>query len=420
MIESAFPMLPVAEALAIVLEQTPSGSAVRVPLQRAGGLLLAAKAVAREPLPPFPASVKDGYAVVAADGPGVYPVVGDATAGQVADFEVKPGSVAYITTGAPVPTGADAVVMVEETRPLSTRNGERQVEIRARVQQGADIRPIGVDLQPDEQILAAGQRLDAAEIGLLATAGISEVPVFARPKVALLSTGDELVEPGQPLGPGQIRDSNRAMLMSAVAASGGEVIDLGIGRDNLEDLNTRIQSGLSEADILITSGGVSMGELDLLKGLLEDSGQIHFGRIRMKPGKPLTFATAVKDERQRLIFGLPGNPVSSLVTYYLFVVPALRKMLGYAHPNLARVQAHLAQPLTLDEHRPEYHRSTLTWDVDLNDGRGGFWAKSTGSQASSRLLSMRTANALLELPQRAGMLPAGSVVTALLIGNLAS
>ncbi|MEM7131161.1 MAG: gephyrin-like molybdotransferase Glp [Chloroflexota bacterium] len=422
MTESPFPMLPVSQALEIVLQHTSPGMPVHLPLREASGLILADDVVANEPLPPFPASVKDGYAVVADDGPGTYPVVGSVTAGQVAEFEVKPGTVAYITTGAPIPSGADAVIMVEETQPVdnqpASQQSVQQVEILTQVQTGSDIRPIGIDVQRGEQILAADQRLYAAEIGLLATAGVTQVPVFGKPKVAILSTGDELVEPDQPMGPGQIRDSNRSMLMAAIGEAGGQVIDLGIGQDERADLERRIRRGLDEADILITSGGVSMGDLDLLKGLLDETGQIHFGRIRMKPGKPLTFATAQVGGRKRLIFGLPGNPVSSLVTFYLFVVPALRKMAGWPNPLLNRIQAHLGQPLPLDAFRPEYHRSTVTWDAALNNGRGGYLAISTGSQASSRLLSMRTANALLELPQQEGVLPAGSIVTALQIGDL--
>jgi gephyrin len=180
---------------------------------------------------------------------------------------------------------------------------------------------------------------------------------------------------------------------------------------------------LHEADILLSSGGVSMGDLDLIKPLYEHVGTVHFGRLRMKPGKPCTFATAqvarAGDRGQkRLLFGLPGNPVSSLVTYYLLVAPAIRKLAGWPEPRLRRIQAHLEQALPLDSYRPEYHRATATWDSTLNDGRGGYRAVSTGSQVSSRLLSMRTANVLLELPQAEGTLPAGSVVSALVIGDL--
>ena len=396
-------MLSVEDALEITLAQARQLAPVHRPLSMVRGAILAADIAAQEPLPPFPASTKDGYAVVAADGPGDYPLVGEVSAGAVADFAVEPGTVAYITTGAPLPAGADAVVMIEETERLETGANAPRIRIKEQVQSGADVRPIGVDVEAGQVVLAAGERLDAAEIGLLATAGLVDVPVFPRPKVAVMSTGDELVEPGDPLGPGQIRDSNRAMLVAAIEAVGGEPIDLGISGDSQEALEERVQEGLDQADILLTSGGVSMGDLDLVKPLLEHAGTVHFGRVRMKPGKPVTFATADVEGGRRLVFGLPGNPVSSLVTFYLFVVPALRKMAGWREPQLLQVQARLAQPLPLDAYRPEYHRATLHWNAEQHC----FVASSTGSQASSRLLSMRTANALLALPQREGVIGYG-------------
>jgi len=418
MSESEYPMLAVARALEIVLAQALPLPPSNVALGDALGLILAEAAVAQEAMPPFAASIKDGYAVVAADGVGDYPVVGSVTAGRMADFTVHPGTVAYITTGAPMPPGADAVVMVEETEKLPAPNGDAVVRVRQGVAAGADVRPIGSDMRPGQEVLPAGTRLGAAEIGLLATVGIAQVRVIPRPRVAVLSTGDELVEPDALPGPGQIRDSNRAMLVAAIVEAGGEPLDLGIATDQLEVITARVARGLREADILLTSGGVSMGDLDFVKPLFEQVGTVHFGRLRMKPGKPCTFATAEVEGRKRLLFGLPGNPVSSLVTYYLLVASAIRKLAGWNDPHLRRIQATLEQALPLDSYRPEYHRATAVWDASLQGGQGGYRAMSTGSQVSSRLLSMRTANVLLELPQAEGTLPAGSVVSALVIGDL--
>lgn len=418
MTQSPYLMLSVEDTLKIVLDQAQPLKPQTIELSAASGLILAQDVMANEPLPPFPASVKDGYAVVAADGPGDYSVVGEITTGYLADFTVNSGEVAYITTGAPIPAGADAVVMVEDSEPLSDVDGRKRVWIKTTVGPGDDVRPVGIDVAAGQRVLAAGDYLGAAEIGLLATVGATSVSVYRRPKVAVLSTGDELVEPGAEMGPGQIRDSNRSTLRAAIRTVGGNEIDLGIVRDSQEQLDERVNHGLRVADILVTSGGVSMGELDLLKPLLEQPSQVHFGRIRMKPGKPLTFATAQIDGRPRLVFALPGNPVSSLVTFYLFAVPAMRKMAGWLNPHLPRIQVQLTHTLRLDPVRPEYHRATVRWESSLNDGRGGFVAASTGSQASSRLLSMRTANALLELPQREGEMAAGDIVSALLIGEL--
>jgi gephyrin len=421
MAESTYPMIDVETALCIVLDQAAPLPPVTLPIRAALGRILARAVHAGKPLPPFPASVKDGYAVIAADGPGVYPVVGEVTAGRVAEFVLKRGEVAYITTGAPLPQGADAVVMVEETEAVGREDGAEGrplVRIRARVEPGADVRPIGYDVAVGQEVLPAGARLGPAEIGLLATVGAAQVEVHPAPRVAVLSTGDELVEADVAPGPGQIHDSNRPTLAAAVAMLGGEVIDLGIAGDAAPALAAAIERGLEEADILLTSGGVSMGNLDLIKPLLDRSGVVHFGRLRMKPGKPCTFATVERRGRRKLVFGLPGNPVSSLVTFYLLAAPAMRKLAGWPNPRLPRVQATLGQSLRLDPYRPEYHRATLRWEMSLHEGRGGFLADSTGNQASSRLLSMRSANALLELPQGEGTLPAGTIVTALLIGDV--
>lgn len=309
--------------------------------------------------------------------------------------------------------------------PEKTASNQDVVRVEKVCTVGQDIRPIGSDVAVGQLVLEKGTFLRAAEIGILATVGAHEVEVFPRPVVAVLSTGDELTEPSVTQLPlGHIRDSNRYMLMSALAGLDCEVVDLGIASDSNEDLESKIIEGLDRADIILTSGGVSMGELDLMKPLLQKFGTVHFGRVLMKPGKPLTFATIdrpmfSKDPsvaadsnqtlRRKLVFGLPGNPVSSLVTFTLFVIPSIRKVSGWRQPHHPIVKAKTTTEIRLDSTRPEYHRATITWDHQA----GLYLAVSTGRQISSRLLSMVSANAFLLIPQGEGKLPAGSLVDAL-------
>lgn len=423
---SPYTMLPVPDALEIVLREAVAArrEPARVELARAAGLVLAGDARATMALPPFPASIMDGYAVVASDMPGTFPVVGEVKAGRVADFEVKPGTVARITTGAPVPAGADAVIKVEVTELLAERDaeGRQLVKFNVGTAPGRCIRPVGSDIQPDQTVVTGSTMIGAAESGLLATVGVKEVLVHPAPRIAVLSTGDELVEADKEPGPGQIRDSNKSMLMAALhqySSGRWEAIDVGIAHDDPADLRAKVTQGLNEADVLLTSGGVSMGELDLLQPLLEELGTVHFGRVLMKPGKPLTFATVPVPTpgggtKTVLVFALPGNPVSSLVTFQLFALPALRSLAGHPQPNLRHATAKLSFDAPLDPERPEYHRVKLEW----NDHDNCWVAHSTGNQISSRLLSMQSADALLCLPQAEGTLAAGTFVKALLIAHL--
>lgn len=411
--ESPYPMIPVEEALATVLRYTTPLPPTLVPLREALSLVLAEDVYAREALPPFPASAVDGFAVRAAEGRQPRRLIGEQMAGHVADLQVTAGTAVRITTGAPLPPGADTVVMVEHADEV----GE-EVRPRREVRPGQGIRPVGSDIEAGTLALAAGTRLGPAEIGLLAALGRAQALVHRRPVVGVFSTGDELLEPGQELRPGQIRDSNRPTLLAAVVEAGGRPLDMGIIPDRAEELEGRLAAGLAQADLLVTSGGVSMGELDLLKPLLERWGQVHFGRVLMKPGKPLTFATVparhpdgrVDDSLPvRPFFALPGNPVSSLVTFQLFVRPAIRRLLGYRQVALPRLIVTLGHEFRLDPERPEFHRVTLRREDER------FLAVSTGSQASSRLLSVAGANGLLILEQGKGVLPAGSQRPALLL-----
>lgn len=418
---SRYPLVPMDEALSMIMANSQRLPQKIITLEDSLGYVLASDVFAKEPFPPFPASVKDGYAVLASDGPGERLVLGPVTAGEVTACNVISGHVMRITTGAPLPPGADAVVQVEDTELLESENEgrtEKMIKILTNPKPGQDIRPIGFDVNKGQQVLTALQKLGPAELGLMASLGLTEVEVFQKPKVAVLSTGNEVVNPGEDTRAGQIRDSNKIALKSLIRTHGFEALDLGIAADSPQDLQTKLSVGLEKADVLVSSGGVSMGEKDFLKPVLEDllGATIHFGRVFMKPGKPTTFATTAISGKKKLIFALPGNPVSAMVTFSLFVLPALRKLAGFQHPQLTKIKAKLPQPVDLDP-RPEYHRVVLSW----KPGEAVPSAISTGSQCSSRLLSMRTANALLVLPPRSDTLTrinAGEIVDALIIGEI--
>ena len=418
---SPYPLVSMSDALSVIKENANGLPKTVVSIEDSLGHILASDVFAQEPFPPFPASVKDGYAVLASDGPGERVVLGPVTAGEIAASQVISGHVMRITTGAPVPQGADAVVQVEDTELLESDDGgrtEKRIKILTCPKPGQDIRPIGFDVNKGQQGLSAYDKLGPAELGLMASLGLTDIEVFHKPKVAVLSTGNEVVSPGQVTKAGQIRDSNKIALKSMINSHGFEFIDLGIAADTPQDLESKLSAGLELADVVVSSGGVSMGEKDFLKPVLEDliGATIHFGRVFMKPGKPTTFATVTVGGKKKLIFSLPGNPVSAMVTFNLFVLPALNKLTGSQSPELTKIKAKLLQPVSLDA-RPEYHRVVLSWKSgDLVPS-----ATSTGSQCSSRLLSMRTSNALLVLPPRSDDLTrieAGTIVDALIIGEV--
>ncbi len=388
--ESLYPMVPIDEAQRIIAAHAAPLGVEDVSSLSAGGRVLAEDVCAAEDLPDVPKAAVDGYALIAADGLVQRRVLGELTAGAVESLRevpLQPGTAVRIMTGAPLPPGADAVIMVEQTE-------ERDA--------------VGQDISRGELVLARGTPLRAAEIGLLATIGRVRVAVYRRPVVAVLATGDEVYEPDMPLSAGGIRDSNRYALMAAAREAGCETISLGIVRDAAELQRTAILAGLEQADVLLTSGGVSMGTRDLIKPLLAELGTVHFGRIAFKPGKPTTFATA----RGKLIFGLPGYPVSSLVSFEVFVRPALRRLQGDRRPERARVCVELRDPIQAPPDRPEYQRAIVSWE----DGR--LVARSTGAQGSSRLLSLRGANALLLVPGDAKTHQAGEQLDALLTGPI--
>ncbi|KAJ2962368.1 hypothetical protein NQZ79_g2531 [Umbelopsis isabellina] len=426
--QSPYPMISVEEGTKLIEEHTKVlDTEIRKVDEDMIGYVIAEKVMAQEPVPGYRASIVDGYAVKAEDGPGSYPVVTSSTAGKSEGITLQRGQIARITTGGMLPDGADAVVMVEDTELVEASEDGKQekiVKIHAKLQVGENIREIGCDTPIGYTIAQTGDLISpvGGEIGVLSSVGVKHLSVFRKPRVGVLSTGNEVVDHTETstLQVGQIRDSNRPTLLAAIKAAGYEAIDLGIVGDQPEELERRLKMSLDKVDVLITTGGVSMGELDLLKPMLEHKlgATIHFGRVKMKPGKPTTFATV----NSKLVFALPGNPVSATVTFYLFVLPALRKMSGMKHYKLPVMQVQVNNDLgnletkALCDSRPEYHRAV----VKVKPGESFFTATSTGIQQSSRMLSMVGANCLLMLPERTREqqhLSTGNFLDAIIIGD---
>jgi molybdopterin molybdotransferase len=394
------------------MENTPVLGVERVALAHCIGRVLAEDIVAPESLPLFSASAVDGYAVRSGDGGKPLRVLGESAAGRPFAGTIEPGTAARILTGGVLPDGADCVVMVEDVR----FDGDLVVT-PAQLKPGTNFHRPGADLRAGETVMTAGTQLGAAEIGLAAALGFPRLPVRRRPRVALMSTGDELVEVGQKPGRGQIVDSNRWALMAALREAGAEVRGLGIAPDEPDALRRLVVDALREVDVLVTSGGVSVGTHDLVKPLLESLGTVHVGRVKLKPGKPFTFATIPAHAPllntgpggERLAFGLPGFPVSSLVTFEVFVRPALRKMQGFANLQRPTLPVRLAYDARATADRTEYQRVTLT------RVGGELLAASTGSQSSSRLMSLAGAHALVRVPPGDHGIKAGSVVEATIL-----
>lgn len=400
--ESPYPMISVETAIDIVLQHVCTLQPVMRDFMDTWGLVLAEDVYAVEAMPPFAASAVDGYAVIAADVSPIRRVIGAQPAGSLGTFTVTPGSTVQVMTGAPIPAGADAVVMIEHT----SLEGDGYIRLHTQPAAGDNIRPIGQDLAAGQLVLSRGAVLGAAEIGLLATIGRTQVAVYPRPRVAVFSTGDELVDPHEQPKPGQIRDSNRYSLLSAVREAGGQPLDWGRIPDRAEAVQEALESALREADAVLTSGGVSMGELDLIKPYLAARGTIHFGRVRARPGKPVTFATVEGIP----VFAMPGFPVSALVSFELYVRPALLKMAGHTQLHRPRQRVILEHTIRHEPDRVEFQRAVVTRHPD-----GRYTAHTTGYQGSGRLLSMVGANALLVLPAEQEMFPVGSELEAWLI-----
>jgi len=414
---SAYPLVAAEAAAALVLERTPALGAERVHLRDAAGRVLASDLRAPNALPAHPSSAVDGYAVRSADAGLTLRVVGESAAGRPLDGSIQPGTAARLLTGGVVPDGADTVVMVEEV----VESGET-VRVPAGLQPGVNFHRPGSDVKQGELVLRAGSELGPAEIGLAAALGWPELEVHRRPRIALMSTGDELVEVGTEPRRGQITDSNRWALLAALREAGAEVELLGIAPDEPEPLRRLVETALARADVLVTSGGVSVGTHDLVKPLLESLGTVHIGRVKLKPGKPFTFATIPglpsipplpgpppAGGRERLAFGLPGFPVSSLVTFEVFVRPALRKMQGHKQLQRPTLPVRLGYDARASGDRTEYQRVTLH-----REGRE-LVAETTGSQSSSRLMSLAGAHALVRVPPGDQGFKAGTVLEALVL-----
>jgi len=353
-------------------------------------------------MPPFRASAMDGYAVLAEDTSAERRVVGEQDAGRQKPLRIEPGTAVRIMTGAPLPEGADAVIRVEDAV-----EGDGRLRFSAPASPGDNVRPIGQDITVGDTVLEKGLILGPAEIGLLAMIGHTKVLVHPKPKVAVMATGDELVPPDRTLAPGEIRDSNSYAVAAAVEAAGGRSVRLGLIPDNEAALRAAILEGVSRADMLLSTGGVSMGVRDLIKPLLEKLGTVYFGQVAVRPGKPLTFATI----KGVPVFGLPGFPVSSLVSFELFARPALRIMAGQRKLWRPEVPARLNHPIRHSPDRTEFQRAI----VALRDGE--YWAETTGVQVSGRLKSLVGANALLKLPAGVSEFKQGGAIAAILINQ---
>ncbi len=400
-------MIPLEDAQAIVIGACSPLAPVTVGFEAAEGLVLAADVVAAEQVPPFENSAVDGYAVLAADTatvPVELAVVAEVAAGAATDRVLRPGEAIRIMTGAPMPAGADAVVMVEETE----RVGEGHVRVRASVAGGTAVRAAGDDVQPGTLLFRAGTLVRPAVVGVLASVNARSVAVYPRARVAVLSTGDELVEDGGPLRPGQIRESNRRMLAGLLRDTGCEVVDHGTVRDDEVALEAVLRRAAADCDAIVTSGGVSMGDYDVVKAVLGRIAEMQWMQIAIKPAKPFAFGTIEGTP----VFGLPGNPVSSLVSFEMLARPALRRMMG--HPRLAR-QSHVAIADDGLPRRPDgkVHlvRAVATFEDD-----GRCHVRADRAQGSHQLAATALSNALAVVPDGDGVPSGGEVAVVMLTG----
>ncbi len=401
-------MLSVEEALERILAEIRPLDVVQVPLADTLGQVLAQDIVAEEDIPPFDNSAMDGFALLSKDSkthdgqPPRLRVTGGVAAGYVADHAVEEGTAMRIMTGAPVPPGADTVIQVELTRydgPEST-----WVEVLQEVAPGNNIRPAGEDIHRGQTVMVHGTEIGAWEIGILATLGQTSVPVVRRARVAILGTGDEVIDVGEPLQPGKIRNSNSYLLEAAVRQVGAEPKRLGVARDTVESLREKFSEAI-QYDLILTSGGVSVGDFDLVKNIMQEQGNINFWRINMRPGKPVAFGHISGVP----LLGLPGNPVSSAVTFELFGRPVIRKMQGHTRLLKPQIDVVVEDGVSDNAMRRHYVRARVEWQ------NGRFIAHTTGNQGSHMMTSLLGANAFVIVPEGGVEVHPGDIARAMML-----
>ncbi|HEU0003087.1 MAG TPA: gephyrin-like molybdotransferase Glp [Ktedonobacteraceae bacterium] len=401
-------MISVEEALERILAGIAPLSASQVPLAESLGLVLTEDIIAQEDMPPFANSAMDGFALLSQDSkprdgqPPRLRVTGTVAAGYVAQHSVTAGTAMRIMTGAPVPPGADTVIQVELTRSDGPQS--EWVEILQAVEPGNNIRPAAEDMRRGQTVLARGTEIGPWEIGILATLGKASVPAIRRPRVAILGTGDEVIDVDQPLQPGKIRNSNSYLLEAAVRRAGAIAHRLGVARDTVESLREKFSQAI-QTDLILTSGGVSVGDFDLVKNIMAEQGAINFWRINMRPGKPVAFGHI----GQTPLLGLPGNPVSAAVTFELFGRPVIRKMLGHTRLLRPQIEVIVEDGVSDRAMRRHYVRAHITW----RDGR--FVARTTGNQGSNIMTSLLNANALVIVPEGGVQLHPGDTAQAMML-----
>lgn len=412
-------LISVEEALAYILKHFHPLEPERVPLLESLDRVLAEDIVAKINVPPFNNSAMDGYAVRAEDiaraspdQPVTLRVIGDLAAGYTASRPVERGAAMRIMTGAPLPPGADTVVRFEETSEGVEARGvgknRATVDILKAIRRGDNVRATGEDIHQGEVVLPKGTLVRPSEIGVLASLGKKELLTHRRPRVAILATGDELVAMDEPITPGKIRNSNEYTNAAAVLKAGGIPIQLGIARDNVGDLTAKIRAGLdADADLFITSAGVSVGDYDMVKDVLNAEGAMHFWQVKMKPGKPLAFGVLrgnAEHRRDVPLLGLPGNPVSAMISFEIFARPAILTLLGKTKFDRPKVRAVLQEDIENTSDRRNFVR------VRVEKRGDGYIARTTGEQGSGILTSVSRANGLLVVPETVTLLRAGEVV----------